>query len=185
MSRKNICQFTLTLSGANEETPGLEDKIFEAGCSDALINFINGVVYLDFYRESFSFEEAVISAIKQVESILPDTKVIQVTPDNLVSGSEISKRLNLTRQTISLWVKGKKRNKIPFPVPVMKLSSEKSPLWKWSDVCRWLYSNQVIKDYSTVEQAILIENLNATLEERSFEVRKARHYLLKKLSSLQ
>ena len=39
MKKINTYQFTLILSGVSEETSDLEDKIFEAGCSDALIHY--------------------------------------------------------------------------------------------------------------------------------------------------
>jgi len=61
-------QFTLVLKNANKNTAKLEDNLYKAGCDDALINFRNGTVYLDFDRKAFSFEEAVRSAINQVES---------------------------------------------------------------------------------------------------------------------
>ena len=59
----NSYQFTLVLDGVDEKTSGLEDALFEAGCDDALINYKNGVVYLDFDREGEDLERIIISAI--------------------------------------------------------------------------------------------------------------------------
>ncbi len=81
-------------------------------------------------REAASLEEAVISAIKDVKSASTDVEVASVAPENLVTESEIAKRLNKSRQTVSLWIKGARRK--AFPHPVMRLS-EKSPLWNWSE----------------------------------------------------
>ena len=67
-STQKIYQFTLMLKNVDEDSTGLEDSLYEAGCDDALINFRNGAVYLDFDREAASFEEAVNSAIQDVES---------------------------------------------------------------------------------------------------------------------
>jgi len=119
--------FTLILSGVDDHTEGLEDALFEAGCDDALINFRNGTVYLDFTREAGCFDDAVICAIKDVESSTLPAKVIRMAPDNYVSISDIAKRLAVKRQTISLWVNGARRITQAFPKPIMKLNT-KSPL---------------------------------------------------------
>jgi len=71
-------QFILVLGNVKEATPNLEDSLFEAGCDDALINFRNGMVNLDFDREAHSREEAVLSAIKSVESSSVRAVVVSV-----------------------------------------------------------------------------------------------------------
>ena len=73
-------QFTLALKNVNESTNRLEDILFKAGCDDALINFRNGAVYLDFDREATSLETAVISAIKDLRSSSIDAEVASVAP---------------------------------------------------------------------------------------------------------
>jgi hypothetical protein len=65
---KKYYQFTLVLKNVDEDTLELEDSLYEAGCDDALINFRSGTVCLDFDREAVSLEDAVVSAIKDVES---------------------------------------------------------------------------------------------------------------------
>lgn len=173
-------QFTLVLKNVDESTENLDDSLYEAGCDDALINFRNGAVYLDFDREAVSLQEAIIQAIKDVESASIEAKVVQVAPENLVTEADVAKRLPTKRQTISLWIQGKRRTENPFPKPIMKLS-EKSPLWKWSDITKWLFDNKIISDKKIVEDAVFIENMNMALEERDISVRKYRQGLLKKL----
>ena len=170
-------QFTLVLKHLPENINNLEDSLFEAGCDDALINFRNGAVYLDFDRDASSLEEAVVSAIKNIQSI--DAEVASIAPDNLVTESEIAKRLQVTRQTVSLWIKGKRRRS--FPYPVMRLA-EKSPLWKWTEVTEWLYDNKIIDDKNLVENALFFVNINAALEERDGRMREMRHNLLERIS---
>ena len=68
MKTTKLFQFTLVLRNVHEDTPNLEDSLYESGCDDALIHFRNGAVYLDFDREATSLEKAVISAIKDVQS---------------------------------------------------------------------------------------------------------------------
>lgn len=180
MNKIKTYKFTLVLKNVNENTDNLEDSLFEAGCDDSLINFRNGVAYLEFDRKASSLEEAVISAIKNVQSSSVDAEVASVAPDNIVTESEIAKRLNLPRQTVSLWTKGNRRKF--FPAPVMRLT-EKSPLWKWNEVCSWLYENKIIEDESLVEEALFFANINAALEERDNNARKIRHHLLERISA--
>lgn len=181
---KKIYQFRLVLKNVDEKTPNLEDCLYKAGCDDALVNFRNGTVYLDFDREDISFEQAVIQAIRNIESSPIKAIVASVEPETFVTESDIAKRLIVKRQTVSLWIKRTRRKKMPFPKPIMKLS-ECSPLWKWSEVCRWLYQNNIISDKSKVEEAVFLENLNITLEGRYEKDRKVRQHLLKKIGSLK
>lgn len=180
--KKNY-QFTLILKNVDEHSENLEDSLYEGGCDDALINFRNGTVFLDFDRSAISFEIAVLAAIKDVESASIGAKVVCIAPEDLVTESEIATRLQLKRQAVSLWIKGARRSATQFPKPVMKLSY-KSPLWKWVDVANWLYSNALIKEKEIVDKAFFVENLNAVLEERDTKVRKFRQQLLKKLNNI-
>lgn len=173
-------QFTLVLKNVNENTAELEDSLFEVGCDDALIHFRNGVVYLEFDREAASLEDAVISAIKNVQSSSIDAEVASIGPDNLVTLSEIAKRLNVSKQSVSLWIKGKRRE--AFPYPIMRVA-EKSPLWKWNEVAHWLYENKIIEDKELIEDALFFANINAALEERDSKARAIRHHLLERISN--
>ncbi|MBX9704939.1 MAG: hypothetical protein K5Q00_01690 [Gammaproteobacteria bacterium] len=69
-------EFTLVLDGVDDETVGLEDYLYDAGGDDALINFRNSTVFLDVTREAKSLNEAVLSTIKQLESVQIGAKVI-------------------------------------------------------------------------------------------------------------
>lgn len=44
--------FLLVLRDVNENTPALEDVLFEAGCDDALISYKYGIVSLTFDRKA-------------------------------------------------------------------------------------------------------------------------------------
>jgi hypothetical protein len=180
MKKLQTYDFTLVLDGVDDKTEGLEDKLFEAGCDDALINFRNGTVYLDFNRQASSVEDAIISAIKNIEDSELNAKVISILPDDLVGIAEIANRLNKSRQTVSLWVNRARRQEQPFPHPVSKLS-DKSPMWRWYDVVNWLFQQKLINDSKLVDSAKFIENINAVLNERDPEIKKYRHYILNKL----
>ncbi len=174
--------FTLILKKVDEHTPGLEDALYESGCDDALINFRNGAVFLDFDRKASSLEEAVLLAIKQVEASSIGAQVMSVAPEDWVSMSELAKRLNKTRQIIFLWIKQERRKSAlaPFPKPGMKLA-DKSPLWKWREVVEWLYFHQLITEKALMEQAAFLENINVVLELRDQATQQSRKALLEKL----
>ena len=60
-------EFSLTLSGIDEFTVELADRLYEAGCEDATFGTSNGVHLGRFSREAGSLEEAVDSAIRDVQ----------------------------------------------------------------------------------------------------------------------
>jgi hypothetical protein len=177
---KSIMKFTLILKNVHENTSHLEDSLYEAGCDDSLISFRSGAVYLDFDREALTLEDAVISAINDVNSSSIGAQVASVAPENLVTESEIAKRLNTNRQTVSLWIKGERRKS--FPHPVMRLA-EKSPLWNWNEVIHWLNEKKIITDMKLVEEANFLANINAALEERDSKTRKMRKLLREKIEN--
>ena len=57
--------------------------------------------------------------------------------------------------------------------------AEKSPLWRWRDVALWLYQNKIVTDENIIADAILIENINAALDERQTDIQQSRHNLIK------
>lgn len=58
--------FTLLVSGI-EPAGDYEDRLYEAGCKDALVAVVGGKLYLDFDRDAASFDAAVQSARQDVE----------------------------------------------------------------------------------------------------------------------
>ncbi len=60
--------FFVGVSGIDvSEVHPYEDALLAAGCDDALILVVNGELRLDFDREAASYDEAVRSAILDVE----------------------------------------------------------------------------------------------------------------------
>jgi hypothetical protein len=64
----NKYEFTLILKGSLELTEETADALFEAGCDDGTPGTCNGVFSIDFHREANSLEEAIRSAITNVNS---------------------------------------------------------------------------------------------------------------------
>ncbi|MDF1761370.1 MAG: hypothetical protein P1U40_12625 [Coxiellaceae bacterium] len=182
--KQNQYKFTLILDGVSDTTEDLEDQLYEAGCDDALIYFRNGTVLLDFSRQSSSLEKAVLSAIKAIESIPAGAQVISMSPDALVTEAEIAKRLNKPRQSVSLWAKRVRRQAIPFPNPISGLA-DKSPMWRWLDVVKWLHQQQLVDDITMLESARFVESLNAVLTARDSDTQAHRQHILQQLKSLR
>jgi hypothetical protein len=65
-----VWTFTFILSGSL--TVGEEEaanRLYAAGCDDAIFSAVNGKYFLDFDREATTLEEAVVSAKADVEKI--------------------------------------------------------------------------------------------------------------------
>ena len=77
---RTVHQFSLIFSGPTELTQELEDSLYEAGCSDALLGIQDGHVFLDFHREAPSFRIALMSAIADVECAGVGLELIRVEP---------------------------------------------------------------------------------------------------------
>jgi hypothetical protein len=58
--------FRIHVTGV-ELTGEYEEPFYEAGCDDAVIGVINGLMRLDFDREAESYEAATASALHDVE----------------------------------------------------------------------------------------------------------------------
>ncbi len=173
MSQNNTFQFSLMLSGVDANTSGLEDVLYEAGCDDALLNFKNGTAYLDFDREAANFEEAIISAIKDVESASVKPIVNSVGPSYLVNLSEIARRVKLTKQFISLLTSGA-RGDGTFPKPMLGID-DMSTLWRWKEVAGWLFEKGYMKDKNKIHAASVIDDINVALEFRPLDNKTAQH----------
>jgi len=87
--KKNY-NFQLVLSGINIHTSELADSRFEAGCGDGLLCSYNQTVYIEFTRESSSYEDAVLTAINNIESCHLNIEVIYVDYDGYSDSAYVS-----------------------------------------------------------------------------------------------
>ena len=128
--------FRLTIAGIALTDEQL-DALFEAGCGDAAFSLERDGTVLGFFdREAETQEDAVLSAIYDVESADIGARVLRVTKDDdWLTASEIAKRVGRTRQSIGLLVRGD-RGSGGFPAPVARHGSP-NPLWSWADVEAW------------------------------------------------
>ena len=59
-------EFTFIASGVDPEAEDLEDRFFEAGCDDATLAFMKGLLAVNFCREADSYVHAVVSGYHSV-----------------------------------------------------------------------------------------------------------------------
>ena len=59
-------EFTVILAQPCELTDDLADALFAAGCDDGSPGSCNGIVSIDFHRDADSLENAIRSAIAQI-----------------------------------------------------------------------------------------------------------------------
>lgn len=59
--------FTIFIRDLSSSDICIEDRLFAAGCNDALVCLINDDIYLEFQRTAENLDLAINSAIKDIE----------------------------------------------------------------------------------------------------------------------
>ena len=93
---------------------------------------------IEFSREADGWAEAVVSAIRDVESV-PGLRVTGAGQEDLVSLLDIAHRARRSREAVRLWAAGK-RGPGGFPAPAWRSPSGER-FWSWPDVAWWISDN--------------------------------------------
>lgn len=156
-----LYNFTLTLSGVTYDTDGLEDALYKSGCDDALICAYGNSVYVDFDREADSLNEAVASAVENIE-LAGIGAIVESVDSALVGLSDIAEMTDMSRQAIAM-LKDGARGSGDFPGPIQRIKGQ-SPLWDWADVAQWLLKNGRLQEGSElVNNARVLSKWNLAL----------------------
>lgn len=94
--------FTLkfSLSNKDQDPEIYVESLYAAGCDDAIIGIgKRGRIALEFFREGFSAKDTMLSAIKDVLSVIPDATLIESSPDQ-VSLTEAAEVIGCSRQNL-------------------------------------------------------------------------------------
>lgn len=153
--------FTVVAEGLDLQSNEIVDALFEAGCDDALVGCSDGIQYLDFDREAASLEEAVLSAVADIESV-DGLKVVRLADAGLVSMADIALRTGRTRESVRLLVAGE-RGPGGFPPPATDPRS-RYRLWRATEVEHWMRT-YVGEAFESREDHVRVA-INATLELR-------------------
>lgn len=130
--------FTLIIDGPDLQADELVDEVFEAGCDDALVGRADGIQFADFDRNADTLQDAVLSAVAELESIGGVT-VIRLADAGLLSMADIAARTGRTRESVRLLIAGE-RGPGGFPPPVTDPRS-RYRLWRSDEVAAWLRRN--------------------------------------------
>ncbi|MDF9399088.1 hypothetical protein [Vibrio sp. 1180_3] len=150
----------------------LTNSIYESGADDSTVMNKGNTVLIEFNREAVSYEQAVISAIKDVNKVVGLT-VKSVDAGQYVGLSDAAELSNLTRSALSKFAKGN-RGDGTFPSPYLRLIS-KTPLYDWYEVANWLEQRNLIEQ-GIADNARVTSNINVAL--------KLKHGELKEVSRL-
>lgn len=160
-ARETEYDFTLVLRGITDITDKAVDALYEAGCDDGTISVRSGCVFLTFSRRAGSLKDAIVSAIHDVRKANIGADVIRVDISNLVTQSDIARRIGRTRQLVHQYMTGQ-RGPGGFPPPACNIS-ERAPLWNWCEVAYWLWQNDLVSD-DVVREANEVAAINNVLE---------------------
>ena len=153
--------FTLIVEGPDLQAPSVIDALFDAGCGDAAVGSAHGVQYVDFDREAETFDDAILSAVDDLEK-LDGVMVVRVADAGLASLADIAARVGRTRESVRLLVSGA-RGPGGFPKPVTDPRS-RYRLWRWSDIAQWF--RECVDEDPAVAEDELKSAYNAALEFR-------------------
>jgi len=153
-------QYNFTLSfalGKHDADPNLfVDKLFAEGCDDALVGLgRHGHIALDFTREAPSADEAILSALADVQRAIPEAKLVEATPD-LVGLTDIANLLGFSRQYMRKLVVEKG---VGFPLPVHE---GKPAIWHLSTVLSW-FADSKTREFDTALLEISRVNMQCNL----------------------
>ena len=153
--------FALIFDGISELTSAVEDALFQAGCDDATVSMQHGRLYIEFSRSAGSLEDAIIGAIRDVRKADIGAEVLRVDECNLVTASEIARRMGRSRQLVHQYMNGT-RGPGGFPPPECHLTDH-APLWAWCAVSYWLVENNLLRPEESWN-AEVVEAINNWLE---------------------
>ena len=130
------------------------ESLGEAGCTDALVGIgQSGRIAFHFSRSANSAFEAVLSAVRDIKTVIPTASLIEAAPD-LVGLSDVADILGYSRQNIR---KLMMNNLASFPVPVHE---GKAMLWHLSSILTWVKE----RDKYRIDELLLdIANTNMQL----------------------
>jgi hypothetical protein len=150
--------FTLRFAlGQHDADPNLfVDRLLAEGCDDALIGLgRHGRIALDFTREAPSADEAILSALADVQRAVPKAKLVEATPD-LVGLTDIANLLGFSRQYMRKLAVKKGTG---FPLPIHE---GKPAIWHLSTVLSW-FSDSNTREFDEALLEIARVNMQCNL----------------------
>ena len=130
--------FTLKYQLSDEDCSHEElvERLGVAGCTDALVGVGRpGRIGLEFVREAHSAEEAMRSALQDVQTAIPSARLIEASPD-LVGITDAADVIGISRQGLR---KLAMEDPTSFPTPVHEGMAS---VWHLADILVWLHQRR-------------------------------------------
>ena len=162
--------FTLKyrLHDHDSDHEALIDRLFEAGCDDALLGVgQSGRLALEFAREADSATDALESAIADVRKTVDNAELVEVLPD-YAGLTDIAEHVGMSRQNLR---KISTKSGSTFPAAI----HEGNPsLWHLSDALSWLAEHGYALDAAKLEISAAARELNTVIQARRLSVDRSR-----------
>ncbi len=157
-------EFQLFCRDADTADESFLDRLYEAGCDDAVVSFKDGYMCLDFSRQAEHAEDAVVSAIRDFKRSDIGGSVERVEPEDLASLAEIANRVGVSRASLQKYARGDSKIGKDFPRPTANISRPRREFYSAAEVINWMYAKKRV-DLSEhfVELATVIEKANQAL----------------------
>ena len=108
------------------------ERLGEAGCDDALVGIgVPGRIALEFAREADNAQDAVRTALADVDRAVPSAHLIEAAPD-LVGLTEIAETVGVSRQNMRKLMLTHANS---FPAP---MHAGNPSIWHLAEVLGWL-----------------------------------------------
>ena len=147
------------LPASQSKTDEVIELLGAQNCTDAMVGLGQpGYLGLDFIRESASAKEAVLSAIKDVQTAISDIELVEASPD-YVGLSDVAEIVGQTRQNLRKIMIGHHQQ---FPAPV---HSGNPSLWHLAEVLDFLKSRQVLASATVYEVAQATMQINLACQQ--------------------
>ena len=86
MGKPMTCwEFTLILRDVAEMTDSVTDALYEAGCDDATVGSSCGAARVSFSREAATLQEAIQSAVRDVQQAGCEIARVEIERDELIA----------------------------------------------------------------------------------------------------
>ncbi|WPP00854.1 DNA-binding protein [Pseudomonas sp. HR96] len=127
-----LFRLSYQLDPADCDVDVLLERLFEAGCDDALVGVgLPGRMGLKFQREAPSAEVAMLSALADVKAAMPGARLIEAAPD-MVGLSDAAEFVGVSRQNMRKLMLAHSGD---FPLPLHQGSTS---VWHLDDIFQWL-----------------------------------------------
>jgi hypothetical protein len=140
------------------------DKLFEAGCDDAVFGVERGLPVATFDRDDETLADAIASAVRALESV--GLISLRVIDEDVLTLADIADRIGQSRESVRRYATGE-RGSGGFPPPINP-GREGTVFYRWSEVVPWLRVNLGLEVEDT-DPALAMANL--VLQARRFRDR--------------